>query len=127
MRTSSKFVLAGIIIFVSYIIDLVFFRFGLEILAIIGYILFGIIVIWIVHGIRQERRRSHRAEEFLTQPLLMVTLAVVGIAFILVSIYNFLITKSIVLVNFLFLIEIGVLLFLLAWNNWREGQKRGHW
>lgn len=128
MRTSSKFVLAGIVIIIAYFIDMFFFQIGLEMLRFIGYGIFIVLALWILHGILAHPRdkKLHRAEEFITHPFLMICLLIAGIVFIVLAIYN-LFTSSVILVTFAFMLEVGILFILLAYNNMKEGRKRGHW
>jgi len=128
MRTSSKFIFSGVVIAVAYLLDLLFFQAGLEILRIVGYVVFGLILLWIVHGITTEKKdkKLQRAEEFVTHPFLMLCLLIAGVAFIALAFYNFFIS-NVLLVTFAFMLEIGILFILLAYNNMKEGRKRGHW
>ncbi|MBI5061781.1 MAG: hypothetical protein HZB67_05720 [Candidatus Aenigmarchaeota archaeon] len=128
MRTSSKFVLAGIIVVLSFIVNMLFFNTGLEIISFIGYAVFILLVLWIVHGILAEEkgRKTHRLEEFITHPFLMFFLLLFGIAMLLLAIYNIFMERMDI-VLFLLMLEISVLFILLAYNNIREGRKRGHW
>ena len=129
MRTSSKFIFAGIVTVVAYLLDLLFFQAGgLELLRIIGYLIFGLILVWILHGIVMEKRdkKLQRAEELVTHPFLMLCLLIAGVAFIALALYNIFVS-NILLVTFAFMLEIGILFILLAYNNMKEGRKRGHW
>jgi hypothetical protein len=128
MRTSSRFILAGIIIFVFYILDMIFFQFGVEYISIAGYVLFAILVIWILHGLTvgEKGKKLHRAEELLTHPFLMLCLFVLGIALIIVAIY-YIFTGNAVILAIAVMIELGIVFVLYAYNNMKEGRKRGHW
>jgi fatty acid desaturase len=128
MRNSSKFVIAGLFIVIAYLVDVLFFNVSLEIIRIAGYVVFAVLVAWVIHGIAVEKKgkKTHRAEELLTHPFLMICLLTAGILFIILAIYN-LIVSNLIIITFTFMLEIGILFILLAYNNMKEGRKRGHW
>ncbi len=128
MRTSTVFVIAGAAIVFLYAVDAAFFNIGVELLALAGSVVFLLLVLWILHGAVTERgsRRLHRFEEFVTHPCLIVLLFMFGAVLLIASVY-YLFAKSVGMPEFLLMIEIGALSIILAYNNGKEGRKRGHW